>query len=665
MEIIPEAITKRHLKTYAAVPAIPFYENLKDYVKLLPVDDTLKEYILEERFIKENPSFYSYYPLLFERVFKPIGDVKLLSIAGFLYYKSILTIDNVFDKETFDSKLYFLANFCQEEAIKILTSLFSLDSVFWSFWNKRKKEYAYALHIDKTLKNANSAEDFERLAECKSAIGKVAIDALHIMSIQVNDEVYKDVLNSHKYFYAGFQILDDLDDLKEDIEHNQFNFAHSKLKINLNIENGCDKEYTISELNKLLYLTGTAQELLDMAIDYFDKSEKYIEKYQLTDWIKEIRKLNNISISRKLNIDAYIKNIEVRLILSKDKISLPNSSKNAIKKAVQFLQKNQNKEGAWQEWYNDAGCSDSWATAFILSFICQKDSLIKFNNASIKNAIGFLEKFADNIWGYNRYWLPDGDSTTFALLALHEENNVKNQNAWFQKWLSFQKSDSGFSTYNSRVDLMSSLDKDDDNGLDGWLNSHLCVSSSAFYYISKVKPHTKMHDSLKAYILSKVNVKGIWDSYWWTSAIYSTAFLIKSSAHFEDVNFQSKIDVAIHFLLQTQNQNGSFGDTYNSESAFYTALMVDALTENTSVYNRYLPSIKKAYTWLLENQLTDGSWNATPALRVPSPNVIHPDESAYWKEDTKGLNIRVTEFNRLFTSAIAISAIAKYDANAS
>ena len=69
--------------------------------------------------------------------------------------------------------------------------------------------------------------------------------------------------------------------------------------------------------------------------------------------------------------------------------------------------------------------------------------------------------------GYNQSWIEDTDSSTFALLALsnHELFPIKS----FHSWLSLQKSSGGFSTYFDEKALASSINKEIDYNVDGWI----------------------------------------------------------------------------------------------------------------------------------------------------------------------------------------------------
>ncbi|TVZ27314.1 hypothetical protein JM83_2349 [Gillisia sp. Hel_I_86] len=202
---------------------------ISSYLKSKSYPIKVIEEIVNEKFISSNPSYYLYYPYLFNDYFqvKNKETLNLLSISGILYYKAIILIDDIFDNK--DSKYkfqkFFIANICQEETIKILSSLFSANSDFWKTWNVRKFEYAKAYRLDKNLKSIQNFSEFVVLADYKSAFGKIAIDCLFYLSNKKEKTMYKALLESHNLFYAGFRIMDDIIDYTEDVKNGQFNIS--------------------------------------------------------------------------------------------------------------------------------------------------------------------------------------------------------------------------------------------------------------------------------------------------------------------------------------------------------------------------------------------------------------------------------------------------------
>ncbi|MFM7851650.1 MAG: hypothetical protein ACKO96_06945, partial [Flammeovirgaceae bacterium] len=210
-------------------------------------------------------------------------------------------------------------------------------------------------------------------------------------------------------------------------------------------------------------------------------------------------------------------------------IEVLSSNKVYIDSGLNFLQTFQSKNGSFSDYFNDAGISDTWVTAFMLSLLssCEmSDKVIK--SRMIARAHAFLHA-QKGLWGYNRHWIPDADSSTFVLLASQQTYGIVNK-VLLSQWLSYQNQDGGFSTYsdeNTLIPLLSTS-RQKINCVKGWTQSHLCVSAAAFYLLSLIGDKTKNFFLLKRYILRCQKSDGLWDSYWWTSPIYSTCIIIKS-----------------------------------------------------------------------------------------------------------------------------------------
>ncbi|RPH31921.1 MAG: hypothetical protein EHM93_11680 [Bacteroidales bacterium] len=289
------------------------------YISKLPYDNEIKGSLNNQEFIRKNPPYYLYYPELFAKAFNYTDreKIELLCFAGFFYYKHLIIHDEINDNNSSKGSIYkllLIANICQEESIKILTTLFPLNSSFWKLWNKRKMEFSKGIVYDKNPTRIKNFRDFENFANAKSAIGKIAIDALNILSKNRNHSLYNEVLSSHKWFYCGFQILDDIIDFREDIENKQTNIA----KIQLEKKLGKDNNYSTPDLEKLLFLKGIAEDLLQKSQFYYSKANDSAIKYKLNLWT-EVIKLNIAeSIRREVNIKTFIKSIEIRIKLEKE-----------------------------------------------------------------------------------------------------------------------------------------------------------------------------------------------------------------------------------------------------------------------------------------------------------------------------------------------------------
>jgi squalene-hopene/tetraprenyl-beta-curcumene cyclase len=298
------------------------------YIDNLILSDEIKKLISYDGV--EHADFNLFYPHLFKGAFKINCPEKInsLSIAGYLYFKSILYADKIMDSQVKDeiiNQYYFLSMICQEEAIKILASVFPLNSNFWALWNKRKGEYLSA-YKNNRIDCSNNFPDgeisfFYDLADNKSAFGKVAIDCLLVLSDgDVNLEVYKKLTQSHRHFSIGRQLHDDICDLKEDFINNQTNYALYALQKACLHEGINFESLNDTELEKYMYVLGVADELLSLAITHFEISIK-ISKSCLSDlqnWID----INNIYIEIvkkfQTNQANYLKEIRAKMKIISD-----------------------------------------------------------------------------------------------------------------------------------------------------------------------------------------------------------------------------------------------------------------------------------------------------------------------------------------------------------
>lgn len=478
--------------------------------------------ILDESFIDSNPIFYLYYPHLFSKYFdfSDSDTLDLLSISGFLFYKSVIILDEVFDnKESVDHfQKFFIANICQEEALKILLSFFGRDSAFWQVWSKRKLEYIKAFKLDTSLSSIDSYADYVELADLKSTFGKIAIDCLYFLSDCKKTDIYHKLLESHKYFYTAFQIADDISDFEEDAINEQFNISAFELKNLLSKKNIAIQEYSLEQQKKLIYLEGVALELYSKAVKYLDKTNKSIAFLDSNKdlWSFEINKLHNTCLTHYLNIKGFL--IEFQ---SLEKSESSSKAIGALDKAVSYLQNSLKEEGNWFDIFNDAGVSDLWTTAYV-TFNLFQTNLIE--DDFLEKSFEFIHKnrLKDGLWGYNKEWISDADSSSFALLSLRNTTFYKSKQheISLKQWLNFQNKDGGFATYLDENTLKSSLNTTDIKDVSGWLQSHFCVSAVAYLvFIELGITEKEEFKQLRKYLINILSTpKGIL-SYWWTKRV--------------------------------------------------------------------------------------------------------------------------------------------------
>ncbi len=602
--------------------------------------------ICNPTFIESNPDYYLYYPYLFNSVFNFYDDKVLdsLSIAGFLFYRSILFMDDIFDTKGKNGSFndFLMANVCQEETIKILSSHFDLNSPFWTAWNKRKFEYAKAYELDKLSHKIFSFQQYVTLCDYKSTFGKVAIDAIFTLVGKNYELEYQKILESHKNFYVAFQILDDISDYEEDDTNNQFNISKYYLKkTTKNLES-----LNLQDQKKHLYLDNVAGKLYSKALSHIRKSINILRDYELPIWQSELQTMHNTIISHNLNVDGFI-----RFATGKINKSIPAKEKYSIEKSIemagQYLVEIKESNGSWIDYFNDAGTSNVWTTSFVSYFLSigvnPKFDLIKSKKFILANRVE-----NKNIWGYNSQWIPDADSTSFALLSLHALGVTFNKDN-LEEWFKFQNKDGGFCTYRNEGELLISLNSKNIQNVQGWMKSHFCVSSVAYLVVCKLGISNANTKKLESYILKEIQ-KNDHSTYWWTSNIYPISFLILACC--------SKMNNEIFDLCNALLKKMSGGSNIVPKNEFYAGLLLLSIVKSKQYFEYSAIFEKSLVHYLAAAQNQDGSWKENHSMRIPSPEIVDPENQvANWAIDNKGTNIVLQDFNRVFTTTVCLTAL--------
>ena len=615
--------------------------NINNYVKLLPVIEPLKDKILSFDFINDNPSYYVDYPYLFIK--KTIDERKIdnLCIAGALYYQSIILLDRVFDKDLPFEALFPIINICQEETVKILTELIGKKSSFWMKWNTRKMEYLQAFEKDKSHA-IYSFENFETHVDNKSALGKVAIDALWELGEITSYELYTTLLEIHKYFYCAFQILDDISDIKEDFSKKQFNVIIWQIKEA--VLTGILPEEALNNAEntaKYFYLSDIRKSMYKKALSYVDKAYSLSVQHNLSYMISEESRLWNTIVVQYLNINAYIKELETSLILSEE-VYRRETINSAISDGIFFINSCQEENGSWIDFCNNAGTSDTWSTAFVLFMLSEA------GEKNIKAVNYLLEHKKDELWGYNTNWITDNDSSIIGLLALQATENI---NMDINLLIKRFNKDGGVSTYFNNWELVSSLSnvRNWNINVNGWMQSHLCVSAAALLLLTRNKNNSAEMKELLKYIKQKLEEKI--QAYWWIDNIYILFFLMKSNIILKDTAITNCLKIAIDKKVR---------EYHNEHSVFYKSLLLYLLCANELIYIQYKKEAEIIAQEILNIQYSDGSWKASNFMCIPSTETLNPEEPENWEIADTGINIRAHEFHRLFTTSTAIMALKQY-----
>lgn len=358
--------------------------------------------------------------------------------------------------------------------------------------------------------------------------------------------------------------------------------------------------------------------------------------------------LNNRCVTNLLNVEGYI-----ALYNSKKELSITKTHSvdivDSINKAYYFLYKRQQKDGSWLDMFNDAGSSDVWTTAFVISSL-KNITNDKFN--IINKGIDYLKlnRISTGLWGYNKNWIYDADSSSFSILSIFN-NYDKKVNKSLDEWLKYQNEDGGFSTYKNKEFLLSSLNSTNIKKVEGWLQSHFCVSAVAYFLMVELKYLDSHHfKTLENYIIHSLKMNNL-KSYWWTCDYYALYYILEASIKINNKNISRKVeDILEEKISQLPKLNN-----------FYNGFLIKSICISNRLYYKYQNLLIEIVDKMLANQFDDGSWEEGFSLKIPHPTVINPNVSTinYIKSD-KGTNILVQDFNRIFSTTSILSALLFY-----
>lgn len=252
-------------KIFKKMKANIFKAKIIAYIRHNIVSDDIKA-LLKDSDFNEYAYFYNCYPYLFVEAFEGIEakQLEMLNIAGFLCYKAIVLRDDFIDKlkpDVHDTKKGEVSKLFFNEAQKILSEIFNEESSFGLYWQKRKLELDSTEELDKSYQTEYIGTfQYESFADNKSAFAKLAIDGLHVLSLEFYKEAHTALINSHREFSIAMQLFDDLFDVEEDFKNKQFNLAiHNVSKL---IKNKNEVIEDANEIEKHLFLSGIATDML-------------------------------------------------------------------------------------------------------------------------------------------------------------------------------------------------------------------------------------------------------------------------------------------------------------------------------------------------------------------------------------------------------------------
>lgn len=627
------------------------------FCEFIENSNPVENYLLENCKKIQN-SFYLVYPFYFESHFNNLNEKELyeLALCGNLYFSYLLLLDGFLDGHSGIS--IFALHKLHEVAIFKIVKLFPPESVFWKYFDMYGKCFEAGIIKEKKIfGKAESAkitdEDFESITKSKCAFAKCTTAGL--ISLSGIDTDGDPFVFSQDQFHSGLQILDDLDDWKEDFKNNRNSYLLGLAFSDIEFKKILDaSDYKENVLGKYIYLSGLAVDLLYKALKYFQNAQKSCKKLNVPAWLLLIESyiikcedlihnyLYVINQTNARNKHITVKDKELNLPVVVVSSQLYSVFKNAlqyilIERDNSYLEMTHVMKlpSSEMKLTEDNGIN-VYGNIFQRSIILETYLDINtLDNKIIENEIirgdlleivNYKARNVNGGWSYfPEYSLlpPDTDDLAQVIQLLVRSN---------------------YSIINDLIDeplnLLMNYNNNDDGTFKTWILDPLDESEQqqklkkavqnywGDYYGRDIEVTANLLYSLFLYdknrfieiidrgierIVKSREAQGHWKSVWYCGPYYGTYIVARLLA---ETNFRTDCLLETKkFILSSQNNDGGWG--INKSDPLNTALAVLILKYIDKVYDSdSRPFFEKAISYLEREQLNIGSWKNIPFIKM-------------------------------------------------
>ena len=332
---------------------------------------------------------------------------------------------------------------------------------------------------------------------------------------------------------------------------------------------------------------------------------------------------------------------------------VPDDLGGAIEAAVDFLLNARNQAGWWRDFGDLMGGSDEWVTAYTGTALGALPGPAAVRGARDSWDLLLAHRNPDGGWGYNAYLPADSDGTAW-VLRLMDTLGVGGKD--------LSGAACSFLEQHTRPDggIASYLDRDcpylrkflHAKSLEGLCTTHACVTAAAAGH--------RCSTSARNFLRRTQNHDGSWMGYWWKDDEYTTALSAQALSLFSLPGDHARVQKAVDWARQRMDDGGAvLSLAHGKHSPFATALCVQTMVlgSDPSVVKKPLD---QALSWLLNRQMSDGSWCASAWMRVPPPDAIDPrahQEKSHLFLDTASIFTTATVLNALQKTKAYLSGV--------
>ena len=608
----------------------------------------LQSWLREDR----SPDFYKAYPALFTSYFPKLDGevVQELSQAAYYYYHAMLIYDEIVDDQKTQDVAMMLE--LQSESIRILSKLFGQDSPFWECWKNRNKSQQRAMDFSARLdlQSEVSISQYRELAHLKANTALLGIEGLTVLSEPQGGSPTDFLYSSHKHFYTGLQLYDDVKDFGKDWELPQFNWAIYEYRTRRSLP----KSAALANHHKSFFLDGQADQILKAAQEEFQVALSFLPQNKKSGWAGLCQKMTETLGGYRMHLKGYVECLKAKQVFSlleKDSRVLPDP----------VVEMDETSKNAWV--YLQECCQQGWVDLPHWMWLSQEEGFEHsgvhraevFQRSLLWECLSFgisheveewkqflhhectiLESMKSDqevgCWSYFPKSLeiaPDIDDLAQVMIFLQHTEKAE----WIEEYCSRglevitnqRRLEAGvWETWIVPVRNRTPLEQKQE-----WFNTTYwgrgpdveVVANFAYaLYCWKPERYESEVEGTVDYILREQNPKGFWSSRWYCGQLYGTYQCIRLlHAKHMDENHEV-MNRTRAYLLGLQNPDGGFGMQEGvSSDPLSTSLALLTLILLGSVVDAELANAK---IYLQSSQQEDGSWSAVPFI-MARPSEIY------------------------------------------
>lgn len=607
------------------------------YKKLSKIRKNIEDIINDEVYFSNKSSYYLF-PFLFNKSFDFYDEKKLseLCVCSVLCLDYCLYTDKVFDKQIkLTEQLFHNKTLVNQIFIMKFNDLFKNDNRIWDYYFKYYKEYVRAVKLEHENMfgklETYSWEQFKTISKGKQALAKIIPAAMGCLTEnEERIEEFEKVIDSMS---IALQLYDDLRDWKDDFKNGRYSWLLNKVITENNLQMVKDEKVILKTIFDKDYDTY----VLDIANNYCEDAIVCIKTNDI--WVRYIRLLQ-VKIN-KLMIDLMQirqKKVVEYNYLFRNKLDIKNGEGLSLikNKAIDFIIGEYN-NGLLElkHWMLNLNKKEEIESEILGADIFQRSLLLNILLDIKKYGLGYRSKDLDMIienevkyiidsktsrydcgWVYNEGLYgncPDLDTFSEILRVncslnsyldlncevekvLNKIFKVNSADDYFKTWIIYDNEED----YKRIADMLNMDDEIEVNANFVW----------ALYNLDYVKYKSIIEKCLKK-IYSKQHKSGAWKSNWYVGDYYCGYVLSKTFKLLKD---NEVINKYYHFLMQSQNDNGSWGDGVGNP--LETSYCILSLLNIEYLNNSVKSSLQRATKYLIETVNENGYWYGCEFIKM-------------------------------------------------